>query len=103
MAYRVAEPRRGDIVALSMDADAVLVKRVIGLPGERVRIDNGVVMIDDGRLDEPYIHGRAAWNVNEVTLGDGEYYVIGDNRRMAVRNHTFGVVSRARLFGRLMF
>jgi signal peptidase I len=104
LAYRVTEPVRGDIVMVTLETeDAVLVKRVIALPGERIQIVEGTVIVNDEPLREPYLHKKSAWNVGEVELGAGEYFVIGDNRSMSARNHTFGVVDRPSLLGRLMF
>ena len=55
LAYRFGEVRRGDVVAITLaGGKAVLVKRIIGLPGERIRIEEGQVIIDDQPLDEPY-------------------------------------------------
>jgi signal peptidase I len=105
LAYRFDDPARGDIVAITYDAEgpAVLIKRVIALPGERVRIENGILYVDDVRVGEPYVHERARWNVDEFPLADDEYLVIGDNRSMALENHTFGIVSREALAGRILF
>jgi signal peptidase I len=79
------------------------VKRVIALPGERVRIDDGTVFVNGQPLPEPYVERRQPWNVEEITLAGDEYFVIGDNRGMRARDHMFGAVSRKRLYGRLIF
>jgi signal peptidase I len=104
LAYGFGAPRRGDIVAIMLDGGgAVLVKRVIGLPGERVRISAGIVYINDEPLDEPYVRNRRPWDAGEAALGADECYVIGDNRSMAMRNHTFGIVLQPQIFARLLF
>lgn len=104
MAYRWTDPARGDIVVITTDErDVALVKRVIALPGERVGIVDGQVFVDDVALEEPYLRKRSAWNVDETVLGPTEYFVIGDNRAMPPRNHTFGAVARGRIRARLMF
>lgn len=103
LAYRYANPRRGDVVAITLPGNhAVLVKRIVGLPGETVRITDGTVFVNNQPLDEPYVRYRIPWNVTEAALADGEYYVIGDNRSMAVHNHDFGVATRSRVLGRLL-
>lgn len=103
LAYRYANPRRGDIVAITLPGNhAVLVKRIVGMPGELVRITDGTVFVNNRPLDEPHVRYRIPWNVPEVVLADGEYYVIGDNRSMAVHNHDFGVAARHRILGRLV-
>jgi signal peptidase I len=103
-AYRVTSPKRGDVVAITIEQrQALLVKRVIGLPGERIRIEAGTVYVDDAPLREPYVHLGAPWNVAEARLAADEYFVIGDNRSMAVQHHTFGIVPQRRLFARIVF
>lgn len=104
MAYRWSDPARGDVVMITAEGQNVaLVKRVIALPGERVEIVDGEVVVDGEVLDEPYLVKRSAWNVGEVVLEPDEYFVVGDNRSMAPRHHTFGTVPRDRIRARLMF
>jgi signal peptidase I len=103
LAYRFGEVRRGDVVAITLKGGkAVLVKRIIGLPGERIRIDDGQVMIDDKPLDEPYCVYRVPWNILETQLGPDEVFVIGDNRSMLEKYHDFGRADRGRILGRLI-
>jgi signal peptidase I len=104
LAYRFGQPvRRGDIVAITLrGGKAVLVKRIIALPGERVRIEGGQVLIDDRPLDEPYCVYRLAWNVAEAHLGPDEVFVIGDNRSMLEKHHDFGRADRSRILGRMI-
>jgi signal peptidase I len=103
-AYRWSVPARGDIVAIEMAGPHVLyVKRVIGLPGERVSVMEGAVRINGNPLAEPYVKHRNAWDVPEVTLGPAEYFVIGDNRGMSVADHDFGRVDLPRILGKVVF
>jgi len=104
-AFPVRPPSRGDIVAIRLAGPHVVyVKRIVGLPGERVEITEGQVYIDGRALDEPYlVVDRRPWNYAEVTLGSREYFVIGDNRSMRASDHDFGRVDRARLIGRVLF
>ena len=104
LAYRFGgEVQRGDVVAITLKGDkAVMVKRVIALPGERIRIDEGQVMINDQPLDEPYCKYRIAWNILETQLGPDEVFVIGDNRSMLEKHHDFGRADRDRILGRLI-
>jgi signal peptidase I len=104
LAFLWSEPARGDVVAIRMAGPSVLyVKRVVGLPGERVEIQMGVVTIDGAPLVEPAVRYKAPWSVPPVTLGADEYFVIGDNRAMKAENHDFGRTTRARIVGKLMF
>jgi signal peptidase I len=97
-------PSRGDVVAIRMAGMSVLyVKRIVGLPGERVEITMGTVLINGDPLLEPTVVRKAPWNVPAVTLGDDEYYVIGDNRAMSARNHDFGRATRDRIIGKMLF
>jgi len=104
LAYLGGRPARRDVVAIQMAGPHVLyVKRVIGLPGERVSVVAGVVNINGAPLDEPYVKHRRPWQVDEVTLGPNEYFVIGDNRGMAAGEHDFGRVELPRILGRVVF
>jgi signal peptidase I len=100
LAYVSNRPKRGDIVAIRLAGPRVVyIKRVVGLPGERISIVDGEVLIDGSPLLEPYVrHGRV-WNVDEVTLAPSEYFVIGDNRGAS----DFGRVEAERILGRLLF
>ena len=104
LAYLWREPARGDVVAIRMAGPSVLyVKRIVGLPHETIAIEAGVVLVDGEPLVEPTVVLKAPWTMPEVTLGDREYFVIGDNRSMAMRDHDFGRASRERIIGRMLF
>ncbi len=103
LAYVRSAPRRGDIVGISLAGRrALYIKRIVGLPGERLRIDAGTVHVNGTPLDEPYVERRRPWDVGEVALGEGEYLVIGDNRGMSASNHDFGKARRERIIGRVV-
>jgi signal peptidase I len=103
-AYSAAKPARGDVVAIRMAGPHVLyVKRVVGLPGERVAVRSGTVFINDSPLAEPYVKHRRPWDVDEVTLGQREYFVMGDNRGMSSADHDFGRVDLERILGKVLF
>jgi signal peptidase I len=104
MVYRIRAPRRGDVVAIRLAGPNVLyVKRIVGLPSERVSIVDGIVEINGAPLTEPYVHKRQRWNYSEVTIGPREYFVIGDNRGMRMVDHDFGRVDARRVLGMLLF
>ena len=104
LAFAWREPARGDVVAIRMAGPSlVYVKRIVGLPGERVEIAMGTVIIDGEPLLEPTVAYRAPWNVPALRLGDDEYFVIGDNRAMTEQNHDFGRTTRERIVGKMLF
>ncbi len=82
---------------------AVYVNRIVGLPREKIAIASGVVLVNDSVLIEPDVVYKAPWDVPPVTLADDEYFVIGDNRAMAARDHDFGTTPRARIVGKMLF
>ncbi len=111
--YRLGDPQRGDIVVFRYpeDPQEYFIKRIIGLPGEKVEIrDNAVYIFNDShvdgfRLDESaYLASNVMTYDPEakvVTLRDGEYYVLGDNRTSSKDSRSFGPVSRSFLTGRV--
>jgi signal peptidase I len=100
LSYRFRRPVRGDIVAVRVAGDSVVyVKRLLGLPGDRIGFVNGVFWRNGEPVDEPYVTKRAAWQLPEVTLGTDDYFVVGDNRGMPMAQHDFGTSTRERLIG----
>jgi signal peptidase I len=96
-------PSRGDIVVLESprsDED-LLIKRVIGLPGEHVAIQNGRVYIDGALLEEPYVEEFCTYLSceGEWMLGSDEYFVLGDNRNHSLDSHSFGPVKEDAIQG----
>lgn len=104
LAYLGSAPKRGDVVAIRLAGpNVVYVKRVVGLPGERVAVVEGQLKIDGEILLEPYVRHRRPWEVSEITLGPDEYFVMGDNRGMSAGDHDFGRVDSGRILGKVVF
>lgn len=102
ISYRFHPPQRGDIVVLDLpNMDEMLVKRVVGLPGERVAVQNGVVYIDGNKLPELFPHDLTAYNMSETTLPPLHYFVLGDNRGNSNDSRAFGSVQRDEIVGRV--
>lgn len=109
LTYRRIEPVRGDVVIFKypLDTSVYFVKRVVGLPGETVRIDQGVVTIQGRgsstpvRLDEPYVSSIVQnQRASEITLADDEYFVLGDNRKESSDSRVWGPLQRKYVVGR---
>jgi signal peptidase I len=107
--YRFRAPRRGDIVVFRAPEAAarlcqgggVYVKRLIGLPGDRVAERNGVVYVDGRALDEPYVapQDRDTRTASFGRVASGQYFFMGDNRVASCDSRTWGTVPRDDLIG----
>ena len=86
-----------------MDEHAVLLKRIIGLPGEEVKIEDGIVLINGQPLVENYVRARFPWQEETYVLQSDEYFMIGDNRAMIQAHHTHGPYHRKALMGKVLY
>ena len=102
VAYRVGSPHRGDIVAFRRDGDArgLFIKRIVGLPGDRVRVDRGTVFVNGVALTEPYVRYPDARSFPETGVPPASVYVLGDNRAQSEDSRFFGPIPDDRLVGR---
>ncbi len=129
LAYRLHDPRRGDIVVfdapnqptqperrplpekvvkgilesvgLSTPSTEEYIKRVIGLPGEKVEGHDGRVFVDGRELVEPYLkQGPTTRDFEPVTLGEHELWVMGDNRENSSDSRVFGPIQESTIVGR---
>jgi signal peptidase I len=94
-------PRRGDLVVVGREGFEV-VKRVVGLPGERLRLAGGRLEVDGVEVAEPYLAGSAGGDL-ELRLGGGQYLVLGDHRAASTDGRDFGPVPAEALAGRVRF
>jgi signal peptidase I len=101
LAYRWKKPRRGDVIAFRFFPDnVVLLKRIVGLPGERVEVVKGHVLINGQPLNEPYAKiKRHPSSKPAMILDPDEYFVIGDNRD----NTVSGPVEERDILGKVLF
>lgn len=111
-AYRFNEPQRGDVVVFDSSLvdeegnDKLLIKRIIGLPGEKIDIIDEKVYINDVMLDETYtMDGTTYGNVTDLVIPDGMYFCMGDNRDVSIdsRDPAVGCVDERQLVGRVFF
>jgi len=101
--YRWLEPQRGEMVAIAMPGGkAYYMKRILGLPGETIAFDDGVLYVNGNVWPEPYIHDRGDWKLVTTTIPDGQYFVAGDNRLTSFNGHTLGLVERDKMKGVLL-
>ena len=100
----VRPPRRGDLVVLARKGDLEVVKRVVGLPGERVRLGAGRLEVDGRAVPEPYLVPGGPWSGDlDLQLGPAEYLVLGDHRAASTDGRDFGPVGADALVGLVRF
>lgn len=103
LAYRFGSPQRGDIIVFDFPGNPGddYVKRIIGLPGDTVLIDNNQVFVNDTLLNEPYLPpddyttGTGRWVVPE-----GSFFVMGDNRAHSSDSRAWGLLTKDRIIGK---
>jgi signal peptidase I len=111
LVYRFKEPERGDVIVFDTPelaeercgAGGTFVKRLIVLPGERWRMENGFVFVNGKRLVEPYVEParRGSDTRPETVVEEGHYVMLGDNRSGSCDSRTWGPVPRDNLIGRV--
>ena len=107
--YRKEQPARGDVIVFKYpkDMSKYFIKRIIGLPGEKVTITNGIVTVfseeyPKGKLlDEPYIKDLSFDTFSE-TLGPDDYFVMGDNRSNSLDSRIWGPLPKKDIVGRVL-
>lgn len=101
LAYTLGEPARGDIVVFEFPEDPQqdLIKRIIGLPGETVTVQDGQVSINGVLIDEPYIAAPPFYN-NTWVVTEGHLFVLGDNRNESKDSHEWGLLPIENIIGK---
>jgi signal peptidase I len=107
LAYRVGEIQRGDVVVFLYphDHEKSYIKRVIALPGDRLRIDHGQVYVNEAKVDEPYVPRQFTDDRSqpEMKVPEHEYFVMGDHRSISSDSREFGPVDRNLIYGKAAF
>jgi len=103
LGYITHEPQRGDVVNIRYAGPHVmLMKRIVGLPGETIEFVHGTILINGAPLAEPYEKNPSDWTLPPEQIGPDEFFVVGDNRTMPSRDHVFGRVERLRILGKVL-
>ena len=109
LAYWRHEPQRGDVVAIRYSdpppfsaPHVMLLKRIIGLPGESVAFHDGRAYINGQLLDEPYVKNSCDWERGPFQCGTNQYYFVGDNRSMPFDDHYKGRADRDHIVGKVL-
>ena len=107
MAFRVGDVHRGDVVVFQYPRDHTksYIKRIIGLPGDRVLVDHGRVIVNGRALVEPYVPARFTDDRSqpELVIPAHEYFVMGDHRSISSDSRDFGPVERELIYGKAAF
>jgi len=105
--HAIHAPKRGEVIVFEFpdsnpnNPKKDFVKRVVGLPGETMRMFDGKVFVNEEVLNEPYLSHKDHSNASKVTLGEGEYYVLGDNRTHSNDSRSWGAVPEANIRGKV--
>lgn len=101
--YRFHEPQHGDIVIINgPESELRLIKRVVGIPGDVIDIQNGEVYLNDVKIDEQYVKGRTFAGSVPVpfTVEEGQLFVMGDNREHSMDSRALGPIARSSIEGK---
>lgn len=99
--YRFSNVERGDIIVFHfpLDPQQELIKRVIGLPGDVISVQNGLVSVNGQALNETYIAATPAYS-GEWNVPDGQLFVLGDNRNDSSDSHSWGFLPFEKVVGK---
>ena len=112
LSFKLRDPKRGEVVILESPAnkDVEYIKRIIGLPGDRLLFHNGQVDLNGQKLDESYLNVTTplypGWFAKEnetIIVPNDNYFVMGDNRPGSSDSREFGFVPRSHLIGLVVF
>ena len=107
LAYVFSEPERGDVVIFKYpDNEKILyIKRIIGMPGDKVEIKEGKVFINDEALSEPYLRVTTNGNFGPYQVPEGHYFMMGDNRNNSADSRYWEntYLEREKIVGKALF
>lgn len=109
LSYKIGTPRRGDVIVFAAPPtrEEDFIKRIVGVPGDTVSVQNGRVRINDNELKEGYLPdttltfgGPVLTEGDKITLKGSEYFVLGDNRSHSQDSRYFGVIQKGDILGK---
>ncbi len=101
--YWFSEPKRGDVVGIRYIANEILLlKRIIGIPGDLIEFKSGALYRNGERIEEPYKAEPSDWDLPPRKVAPGHVYVAGDNRAVPIQIHMFGEISADRIVGKVL-
>ncbi|MEJ7608073.1 MAG: signal peptidase I [Bryobacteraceae bacterium] len=105
--FGIGSIERGDLVVFWYPGDPTksYIKRVIGIPGDRIQVDDGSVAVNGEKLDEPYVFGEFRDNksMTAITVEPDEFFVLGDHRNSSNDSRSWGAVPRRFIYGKAVF
>lgn len=105
--YRISSIERGDVVVFHYprDPEKSYIKRVIALPGDRLRIDHGQVLVNERAVREGYVpeEYRDNRSYSEIVVPEDSYFMMGDHRSISSDSREFGPVKRSLIYGKAVF
>jgi signal peptidase I len=101
-AYWFSKPQRGDVIIIypPVQSEKQWVKRLIGLPGDTVWVNEGTVFINNIPLEEPYIKAKPDYQFGPYTVPEDQYFVLGDNRNESTDSHYGWNLTRDEIVGK---
>lgn len=105
--FGLEDIHRGDLVVFWFPSDPTksYIKRVIGVPGDRISVENGAVLVNGEKIEEPYVidEYRDRTSMSEFKVEDDEYFVLGDHRTSSNDSRSWGAVPRRFIYGKAAF
>ena len=104
--YRLFNMKRFDVIAFEYADTKYLIKRVIGLPGDKVEYRNNTLYVNDEVVEEDFLNGHQTENFSLVSMGyetipEGKYLVLGDNRENSLDSRSFGLIDEEDILGKV--